>query len=695
VRIPLPQLDDRRWADLVDEGRALIPLYAPEWTDHNLHDPGITLLDLFAWVAEMDIYQLDRIPDAHKRKFLALVGITPEPPRAARTVVSFTLLQGAALDLPAGVELEGTDPVGLPTGFRTLEPITVVPGQLEQVLVRNGSGRRDVTEELRLGESVGLFGDVPERGAELYLGFRDPWPQDRPVRLFFLFAGPRTGEGERRRLIEETEARRRECRPPFSDSPCPRARAASQLSEEQTENLPPHHGVRLVWEFLTRAGSETVWRPFRSFEVEDGTRAFTLDGRVILHLPRAMATPGPDLDFLSDRLYYVRVRFEAGAYDAPPRLRNATLNGVAAEQAISVGDIDRIEGHEVAAAHLGTGNGRPRQELTVPRAPVQASSFELFTRGPGLDEWARWKARPDFDASRRGDRHFLLEPTSGTVLFGDGEKGLVPPSGVPIFAVYRTTRAEGGNLESRSIRRLMDTPHNRALLPDFDDVEARLEVGHPAAATGGAPAETLAGAVARAVEGLTSSERAVTLEDYRKLALDTPGARLARAEARANLHPSFACLQAPGIVTVVILPDLPVPRPVPSPGLRRAVAAYLRRRRILGTRVEVVGPTYLEVSVRARVRACAGVDGTNLRKKIVSALEDFFHPLRGGPEGKGWPLGRDVYRSEVLQVLDEIVGVDHVLSLELVPNGCEPRCGNVCLAPTWLVAGGPHEIEVQ
>ncbi len=72
--IPLPNLDDRRWTDLVDEGRSLIPVYSDEWTDFNPSDPGITLLELFAWIAEMDIYQINRIPDRHKRKFLELIG---------------------------------------------------------------------------------------------------------------------------------------------------------------------------------------------------------------------------------------------------------------------------------------------------------------------------------------------------------------------------------------------------------------------------------------------------------------------------------------------------------------------------------------------------------------------------------------------------------------------------------------------
>jgi predicted phage baseplate assembly protein len=231
-------------------------------------------------------------------------------------------------------------------------------------------------------------------------------------------------------------------------------------------------------------------------------------------------------------------------------------------------------------------------------------------------------------------------------------------------------------------------------LPYFDTVKQQLQITNPVAASGGVAAETLDSAIGRAIELLNATERAVTLRDYEELALHTPGTQLARAKAWANLHPSFPCLKAPGMITLIILPALPIARPTPSHGLRRVVAAYLHHRRIIGTRVEVVGPTYLEVAVRARVRAYTGVSQPSLQQKIVTALNDFLDPLRGGPERTGWPFGRDVYRAEILQVIDEVAGVDHVLSLELVAEGCEPQCGNVCLAPTWLVAAGHHNIEV-
>jgi hypothetical protein len=87
-------------------------------------------------------------------------------------------------------------------------------------------------------------------------------------------------------------------------------------------------------------------------------------------------------------------------------------------------------------------------------------------------------------------------------------------------------------------------------------------------------------------------------------------------------------------------------------------------------------------------------DPARLREAVRGALDAFLDARRGGPWRRGWPFGRDVYRSEVLQVIDEVQGVDYVERLELTADGEEPRCGNIALCPTWLAAPGPHMVEV-
>ena len=79
--IELPNLDDRTFTDLVEEGRRLIPGFAPSWTDHNISDPGITFIELFAYTVESLMYRVNRVSDANKRAFVRLLqpDWTPTP----------------------------------------------------------------------------------------------------------------------------------------------------------------------------------------------------------------------------------------------------------------------------------------------------------------------------------------------------------------------------------------------------------------------------------------------------------------------------------------------------------------------------------------------------------------------------------------------------------------------------------------
>jgi hypothetical protein len=755
----LPNLDDRRWADLVEEGRALIPVYGPEWTDHNVHDPGISLMELLAWIAEMDIYELNQISDRHKRKFLELIGVTPQPPCSARTVISLALPDGAQpLPLPEGLEFAGDDLANVETRFRIQEPMTVVASGVAGIQSKDATGFHDLSVAWRRGDPVQPFGASPIPGAEFYLGLKAALPANVPVRLYFTFADGHSDWSERKRLQQEACEQQRECHPP-QENPCQEPSVVAPAVDVES-GIPAHHGVRTVWEFLatTAAGTEWVALDGSLNQVKDQTRAFTLNGHVVFMVPSAMAQKG--IGAVPTPWYYLRCRFASGAYDAPPVLGAIAFNGMVAEQALSTGaaltivrgatvaysnagrpkpgDTTRVqlllnsEGRIVSltfgagqagdpeffirdyqppsasgtgvlnleAVLLGIGSGTPEQQFTLPELIARQSRFRLHTSEQGL--WQEWSLQQDFDSSTWADFAYLLDPTSGEVRFGTGEKSKVPAYNSAIFAQYSATRAELGNVPARIINRLADSPHNRALLYDpaatpdgWTKVKKQIaSVNNAQAAMGGAAGETVAHAAGRAINLVETTSRAVTLADYERLAAQTPGTRIARVTAYANLHPDFPCFQAPGMITVIILPYLPVGRPTPNPGLKNAVAKYLRRRRVIGTRVEVAGPTYIEVGVTATVQAAPKVSKSALRQRIVDALNQFLDPIAGGPDGTGWPFGRDVYRAEIMQVIDRVAGVDHIVSIELLAGSCEPQCGNVCLGPTWLVESRAHQIQV-
>src|ERR1700730_11989247 len=102
-----PRLDDRRFQDIVDEAKSRIPRYCPEWTDHNVSDPGVALIELFAWMTDLLLYRVNQVPDKIYVKFLELIGMRLDPPRAARAPVTFYLSapQPTDLTIPEGTEV--------------------------------------------------------------------------------------------------------------------------------------------------------------------------------------------------------------------------------------------------------------------------------------------------------------------------------------------------------------------------------------------------------------------------------------------------------------------------------------------------------------------------------------------------------------------------------------------------------------
>ena len=81
--LPAPRLDDRGFQDLVDDARRHIRSTCPAWSEHNISDPGITLVETFAMMLDQLIYRLNRVPDRHYVKFLELLGLELRPPGAA------------------------------------------------------------------------------------------------------------------------------------------------------------------------------------------------------------------------------------------------------------------------------------------------------------------------------------------------------------------------------------------------------------------------------------------------------------------------------------------------------------------------------------------------------------------------------------------------------------------------------------
>jgi len=213
-------------------------------------------------------------------------------------------------------------------------------------------------------------------------------------------------------------------------------------------------------------------------------------------------------------------------------------------------------------------------------------------------------------------------------------------------------------------------------------------------AGGGADVESVEAVKARGPLVLKHRDRAVTSEDYEWLAREA-----SLQVVRARCLPAGDSATA-GQVQVLIVPEGGA-RPMPSPGLLRKVKDYLDAHRLPTADLLLTGPAYVDVSVTAEVVPASFDEADLVRRRVMETLTAFLHPLTGGPEGKGWAFGRDVYLSEIVAAVEGTEGVDHLNSAMLAGHaGGEDRTRDagrrveVDEQKGELIASGAHTVTL-
>ena len=373
---------------------------------------------------------------------------------------------------------------------------------------------------------------------------------------------------------------------------------------------------------------------------------------------------------------------------------------------------------------VGIGSGDPHQTVKLPtprkqtifrNPPEEAPENEVpiriitdhltvWTLEPpwGWDpkaqgSWRRvlWKSTGDLVLCSETPGMYRFDENSNSIVFGDGERGRVPPPGAVIVASYQWTVAESANFGTGALwSRASETEPGEPGESDRPAFVPTMPFRNPIPSEGGLPAESLAGALNRLAAEFGASQQlialaeragvdtldgidlghitppsAVTLLDFECLARSIVGSGVARARAWVDIDPSLPGVRVPGAVTVVIVPQLPLDRPEPTRGLIKRVAAVLYAGRSIACRVNVVGPQYLDVCIRVTLHGPAGT-GATMRKTAETTIRKYLHPLHGGRAEKGWPFGRSLHCGELMRVLGTTAGIKHVSGLQIAgPDG--------------------------
>ncbi len=654
-----PNLDTLDFADIVKQAKTLIPRYAPEWTNFNETDPGITIVELFAWMTEILIYRLNQVPDLNYIKFLQLLGIQLEAAQPAHAQLTFSVARPdlVSVIVPLGTQVAAqSDGGGAPIVFETDQALIAIGALLDAVQSFDGISYSVLTSRNAItGQWFYPFGQNIKVGNALLLGFSSP--VDFPADQINLAVS----------IYQDLLGR--------------------PLLKCGTSIPPP---AILAWEYW----NGSAWSAINLDS--DGTRAFTQDGSILFPGPGTNAKRA-QIGNVSGLRYWIRARIQSATYEVSPRLAAVRTNTISATQAITFTD-------EV----LGGSDGTPNQQFSVTNTPiVQLASPIAVTNSDNtqvsvssvrleVDEgfgFLAWQQVDDFYSSSATSMVFTFDRNTGVATFGDGEHGRIPvansanASGNVVARWYRAGGSTVGNVGAQTITQLLTNAPSISTVTNYDP------------ASGGTDEETVADAQLRASLALQSRNRAVTGDDFVYLATQAPGANVVRAFSLPLYHPDFPSGQVPGVITVIVVPNSDAPSPSPNQATLKAVCAYLDTHRLLTSEVYVIGPVYRKVKISAQVVASNSADLATVKNLVLASLTTFFHPLLGGNDGTGWPFGGEMYYSDVYRNIIKIPGVQRIQDNQLLiylDGQLQTFCRDVPINPGELLYSDPqgHDIQV-
>ena len=649
--LDIPDLDDRTFEEVFEEARRQIPVYSDEWSDHNAHDTGIALLELLAWISETYTYQINRITDDHREKYLQLLGVHRRPPQPSTAEVVIDPPAGTdGVVIPAGTQFTVDDHSTVPKRFEVDRDTRLVGPDLAQIITQSGGDLVDNTTENETQKTqFYAFGEEPAHGDAVYFGFAaDPFAAADRLRLTVDFYD--------------------------ADIPAP----VTHGSREET--FEPSVSVR--WQYCT---SYPHWEDPAAWAdlpvLDDETKCFYRGGAITLGKPvgwavdQATVDEVPVLDQPAGKVW-LRCVVETPGYEVPPRLDAVRLN------------VLRLQHRRTVTDEL------LRRDDETLETPVEADQEFFFRQSPVLDceieiAGQPWTTVGDFDRSSPIDRHYVLDHDRGAIRFGNGIHGAIPPVQRHVTATrYVSGGGREGNISERSEWEFTAEQD----IPGLDTEGVEFTPIGPA--RGGTDMESIEAAVDRFRRDLKRPYRATTLSAFAYLAKHTPGLRFGRTHAVQSLRETEDGVVVPEI-SVVVVPYSTNPRPIASEGFLEAVRTQIAANRLLTDPVEVICPTYVDIGMTITVSARTGYSEADLTEAIREEMIAYLDPLAGF-DGEGWPFGRPLYVTDVAGVADALAGVQQVSSVQLSANNEKQidSHGNVLIDDTALLAPSVDEITV-
>lgn len=676
-------LDDEEYKDILEEARnTAISLY-PEWTDYNYHDPGITLLELFAFVKESQQYFLNQIGEENKEKYLKLLGITRRSKTAAKSLVKFQTDGNRILHrkskLGAGelcFEIQGRK--------------QLIGGDIRACSAFRGEQLTEYLDkgQMELGHSLGFrpFGREPRQGDAFYIRFDRALPEHTVLDLY----------------IEV-----------FKEYPVKR----NPLGEGGFIPL-----VDLGFSCYTEKGWEQLT------VIRDETYGFLFDGFLRFRLPGKME----QFSVHGEEGYYICVIFRDGIYDVAPVLTQISMNICGVRQfdtlieyqivpwaesieldtelaitgrsdiwlqigetfypaegfqkeirkedgmvflSLEDGRAGQAEKVLVVNTALGMfyrmpsyeGNGFPYQKIDLEDLQVEYDSLQLLVQDvEHKGGYRMWEKVRDFGKSTPEDLHYVFDSRRGAIRFGDCIHGMAPEGKIIVIGYVRTM-GSSGNVRQGKIDHFLMPPDTGMKLYNICD-------GY-----GGREEETLEECFLRAGKELSKPDCAVTGDDYEEYVKKTPGLMIEGCKVlQIKDIRRFVKKVDETAVYLVVKPYCREEEGEIGSGFYQNIRYYLERFRLIGSRIYIFLPEYVYVEVYTE--AVVKPQYLHYRERLEEVIREFFDGYRSR-------FGGMVGYSELYGCIDKqeyITGI-RSLNLDTRGNGVKrDQNGNILLSPNAI-----------
>ncbi|MCW7541374.1 baseplate J/gp47 family protein [Aquabacterium sp. A7-Y] len=687
-----PSIDDRRFQDLVRDALARVPVHTPEWTQLGESDPGVTLVELFAFLTESLLYRANRVPEVSRLKFLRLLGL---PLAAATPARGLVVLRNERPDARAETVAGGTELRAGEVAFRTVAALDVLPVEARAyVKFRVQTGEADEAYYRLLYAAAQA--ETPEAELTLYetrvLDMRSSVDLARDtvdgmLWLALLHAKDADPDAVRAQLAGRTLSVG--LMPYVDDAP----KTLGTQGHGGADAAAPWVRYEMPALDTTAISGGHRQATYRVRDARSSDDVLAGPGVVEVSLPaQAEIDTWRDLDPL-----------EAGVGDFPPAIDDSALadrvltwlrivpSSSARARFLWAGvNAVRIEQRIAVVNELvGEGDGRPDQQFKLARAGVVAGSVRLDLALAGRTE--RWQSIDDLmaagpevralDAQRapgqvwhdpRPSEVFVVDAEAGTLRFGDGLRGRRPPAGARLVAHYDSCDGARGNVPEHALTSGPTLPPG--VKPD-----------NPLPTWGGADAESAQSGEKRVSSFIRHRDRLVTADDFAEIARRAPGVDLARVEVLAAYHPDLGASEpgdAPGVVTLMLVPrhDPRQPSaPAPDRALLDALCRHLDPRRLVTTELVLRGPEYVPLWISLGITVAGGFAVPAVRDRVKQRLIDYLAPARDAERTaaqavsalalpgmeNGWPLRKAVNRLELMAEASREPGVLRVDELQL------------------------------